>query len=178
MSTDSQQKLDSSTAKSKLYSELAKQLARTGFHPTTEQITNILKKLKKDYRDINDTKRIYIKVVINLGDFCGGLWSKALCGWYVIGLHNGMKAGCWQAGFSVIGHWAGRYGNRFMITSTLYLAVFKDTVKTHCVAGFTSLKHHLVWVLPSLYSTQFQCIHSSQCMVTPYTMVNTHKHIQ
>lgn len=39
--------VDSSAAKSKQYSELA----RTGFHSTTEQITNMLKKLKKDCWD-------------------------------------------------------------------------------------------------------------------------------
>lgn len=44
-SSDFQQERDGSTIKSKLYAEVAKKVARVGFNRTTEQITDILKKV-------------------------------------------------------------------------------------------------------------------------------------
>ena len=50
-SPEFQEKLESSTRKSKLYAELVEELAKARFTRTQEQIINKLKKLKKDYRD-------------------------------------------------------------------------------------------------------------------------------
>ncbi|XP_030269989.1 zinc finger and SCAN domain-containing protein 20-like isoform X2 [Sparus aurata] len=50
-SPEFQEKLQTSTRKSKLYNELSEEMAKAGFTRTPDQIINKLKKLKKDYRD-------------------------------------------------------------------------------------------------------------------------------
>lgn len=66
-STEFQEKLESSTRKSKLYAELVEELAKAGFSRTSDQIINKLKKLKKDYRD---TKKDLGKSGAGRGDTC------------------------------------------------------------------------------------------------------------
>ena len=50
-SPEFQEKLETSTRKSKLYNKLSEEMAKAGFTRTPDQIINQLKKLKKDYRD-------------------------------------------------------------------------------------------------------------------------------
>ncbi|XP_062849330.1 zinc finger protein with KRAB and SCAN domains 2-like [Trichomycterus rosablanca] len=50
-SPEFQEKLESSTRKERLYSELVEYLAKAGYFRSKEQVINKLKKLKKEYRD-------------------------------------------------------------------------------------------------------------------------------
>ncbi|XP_063049222.1 uncharacterized protein LOC134460999 [Engraulis encrasicolus] len=52
-STEIQEKLEGAVRKAKIYEEIRVELAGVGFHRTVEQITNKLKKIKKEYRDYN-----------------------------------------------------------------------------------------------------------------------------
>lgn len=50
-SSEFQTKFENSSRKSKLYAELAENLAKAGYVRTPEQIINKIKKMKKEYRD-------------------------------------------------------------------------------------------------------------------------------
>ena len=50
-SSEIQDKLDKAVRKNKIYEEIRRELEIGGFKRTTDQITNKLKKIKKDYRD-------------------------------------------------------------------------------------------------------------------------------
>ncbi|XP_063043377.1 uncharacterized protein LOC134437775 [Engraulis encrasicolus] len=52
-STEIQEKLEGAVRKAKIYEEIRVELAGVGFHRTVDQITNKLKKIKKEYRDYN-----------------------------------------------------------------------------------------------------------------------------